>query len=196
MDSDETPIVRLQTPAQIRALVSPVRLAVVAALYDENRSLTATEAAQIAGVTPSAMSYHLRMLERAGIAKRAEPSGDGRERPWVRAGAELAVDPPEHLSRASAAATTSLIDVSLERDRAQLVSVINRRSTTDQTGTLDEATVYRRDQIRATLDEVKELAASIAALLAPYRAEHRPDPPADSGVVAVTLMIVPRGPDD
>lgn len=54
--------------------------------------LAATDCAEIAGLTPSAMSYHLRSLERAGIVEHAEPSGDGRERPWRAAGAYLQVE--------------------------------------------------------------------------------------------------------
>jgi len=48
--------------------------------------LTASEAAEICGLTPSAMSYHLRALQKAGMVEREE-SADRRERPW-RAAAE------------------------------------------------------------------------------------------------------------
>ena len=81
----------LSDPGAIRALAHPARLAVIEELY-AGRELTATECAEIAGLSPSAMSYHLRSLEKAGIVERAELDGDGRERPWRAAGAYLQVD--------------------------------------------------------------------------------------------------------
>jgi DNA-binding transcriptional ArsR family regulator len=47
---------------------------------------TASELAKITGLTPSAMSYHLRALERWGIVERGDAREDGRERPWRAAG--------------------------------------------------------------------------------------------------------------
>jgi DNA-binding transcriptional ArsR family regulator len=57
------------------------------------RSATATELAGRAGLTPSAMSYHLRALSRIGLVKRADASGDGRERPWQAAAEDVNIDP-------------------------------------------------------------------------------------------------------
>jgi DNA-binding transcriptional ArsR family regulator len=88
---EERPPVRLTDPRAIRALAHPARLAVIDELYS-GRELTATECAAIAGLSPSAMSYHLRSLEKAGIVQRAESTGDGRERPWRAAGSYLQVD--------------------------------------------------------------------------------------------------------
>src|SRR4051794_4241177 len=71
----------ISDPRAIRALAHPARQVVIDELYD-GKVLTATECAELAGLTPSAMSYHLRALERWGILERAEASADGRERPW------------------------------------------------------------------------------------------------------------------
>jgi DNA-binding transcriptional ArsR family regulator len=87
--TEELPPVVLSDPRDIRALAHPARMAVIEELYS-GRELTATECAAIAGLSPSAMSYHLRSLERAGIVVRAE-SGDARERPWRAAGSHLQV---------------------------------------------------------------------------------------------------------
>ena len=76
----------LTDPRAIRAIAHGARQQVIDELYSGS-VLTATEAAQICGLSPSAMSYHLRALEKWGIVVRYEPSGDGRERPW-RAGAD------------------------------------------------------------------------------------------------------------
>jgi len=75
----------LTDPRAIRAIAHEARQQVIDELYSGS-VLTATEAAQICGLSPSAMSYHLRALEKWGIVVRDDASSDGRERPW-RAGA-------------------------------------------------------------------------------------------------------------
>ena len=75
----------LTDPRAIRAIAHEARQQVIDELYSGS-VLTATEAAQICGLSPSAMSYHLRALAKWGIVVRDEASSDGRERPW-RAGA-------------------------------------------------------------------------------------------------------------
>ena len=108
---EERPPVKLTDPRGIRALAHPARLAVIDELYT-GRELTATECAEIAGLSPSAMSYHLRSLEKVGIVERAEPTGDNRERPWRAAGSYLQIDSTGggagELAAASALNTTVL----------------------------------------------------------------------------------------
>jgi DNA-binding transcriptional ArsR family regulator len=77
--------VRLEDPGALRALAHPARLRVVDELY-QGSERTASELAKITGLTPSAMSYHLRALERWGIVERGDARQDGRERPWRAAG--------------------------------------------------------------------------------------------------------------
>lgn len=74
MNPDQNEIERL------RAITHPARWRVLQVLWS-GRTLTATQAADIAGITPSAMSYHLRHLAKLGMIERLE-SDDGRERPW------------------------------------------------------------------------------------------------------------------
>ena len=76
----------LTDPRAIRAIAHEARQQVIDELYSGS-VLTATEAARICGLSPSAMSYHLRALEKWGIVVRDDASSDGRERPW-RAGAQ------------------------------------------------------------------------------------------------------------
>lgn len=61
---------------------------VVDELY-QGAERTASELARITDLSPSAMSYHLRALEKWGIVERAEERDDGRERPWRAAGKSL-----------------------------------------------------------------------------------------------------------
>jgi len=90
----------LTDPRAIRAIAHEARQQVIDELYS-GAVLTATEAAQICGLSPSAMSYHLRALEKWGIVVRDASSGDRRERPW-RAGAnDLSVGRVDSTSRTS-----------------------------------------------------------------------------------------------
>ena len=90
----------LTDPRAIRAIAHEARQLVIDELYSGS-VITATEAAHICGLSPSAMSYHLRALEKWGIVVRDDRSGDGRERPW-RAGAnDLSVGRPDRALGAS-----------------------------------------------------------------------------------------------
>ena len=71
----------LSDPKAMRALAHPARLAILNRLGVDG-SATATEVAEVAGITPSAASYHLRMLAKYGFVEDAPPRGDGRERVW------------------------------------------------------------------------------------------------------------------
>lgn len=93
--------VRITDPGALRALAHPARLTAVDELY-QGAERTASELAELVGLTPSAMSYHLRALERWGIIERAEGRDDGRERPWRAGGRSLSV-----ISDASASAAAA-----------------------------------------------------------------------------------------
>jgi DNA-binding transcriptional ArsR family regulator len=82
--------VRVDEPGALRALAHPARLIAVDELY-QGVERTASELAELAGLTPSAMSYHLRAPERWGIIERGEARADGRERPWRASGRGLSV---------------------------------------------------------------------------------------------------------
>lgn len=66
----------------MRALAHPVRLALLEALSVEG-TLTATQAAEKVGESPSSCSFHLRQLAKYGFVEEAG-GGAGRERPWRR----------------------------------------------------------------------------------------------------------------
>ena len=74
--------VRLVDARAIRAVAHIARQQVIDVLYTEQRPYTATQLAELTGLSPSAMSYHLRALEKWGVVERAEESDDARNRPW------------------------------------------------------------------------------------------------------------------
>lgn len=65
---------------RMRAVSHPARWRVLQELWNGN-TLTSTDAAALVGLSPSAMSYHLRRLAALGLVEQA-PSTDGRQRPW------------------------------------------------------------------------------------------------------------------
>src|SRR5947209_7487871 len=74
--------VQLTDPRMMRALAHPARIAIWTHLGMHGPA-TATECAEIAGLSPSACSYHLRTLARYGFVEEDPASAaDGRERPW------------------------------------------------------------------------------------------------------------------
>src|ERR1700747_1460038 len=72
---------RFENPRSIRALAHPARLAIIDALAT-GEELTATQCAELTGLSPSATAYHLKFLERYGFAEAAPSRPDRRERPW------------------------------------------------------------------------------------------------------------------
>src|SRR5262249_56777146 len=68
-------------PHVMRAMAHPARLAIMEFLGD-GAVATATECAEVCGLSPSATSYHLRALAKVGLVEEAPSRGDGRERVW------------------------------------------------------------------------------------------------------------------
>jgi DNA-binding transcriptional ArsR family regulator len=64
----------------LRALAHPVRIALIEALIFSG-AMTATEAGERIGETPTTCSFHLRQLARYGLVEEAG-GGKGRARPW------------------------------------------------------------------------------------------------------------------
>jgi DNA-binding transcriptional ArsR family regulator len=76
-----SPKLELHDPRDIRALAHPARMAIIDALATGDE-LTATECAELTGLSASATAYHLKLLQRYDFAERAPARNDGRERPW------------------------------------------------------------------------------------------------------------------
>src|SRR5688500_18840253 len=75
-------ILTLDKPEQLKALGHPLRLRVLEMLgADEEEPMTNRELAQRLGVDPGHLHFHVKMLLKAGLIKRAD-SGRGREKPY------------------------------------------------------------------------------------------------------------------
>jgi DNA-binding transcriptional ArsR family regulator len=107
---EDAPPPRFENPRSIRALAHPARMAIIDALAAGDE-LTATQCAELTGLSPSATAYHLKLLERYGLAETASPRSDRRERPWRAARrhiqADLDTSTPATASAAAAVAAAS-----------------------------------------------------------------------------------------
>ena len=189
-DERDERTVRISDVRGIRALAHPARLAIIDALYLGRSELTATECAELTGLSPSAMSYHLRALERWGIVERAEPAEDGRERPWRAAGTRLAVmsDDP----RATRTAESALVDLALDRDRAAVRSFLAHES--DEPPEWRDALELSVGEPWLTADELRELSREFRATLDRFKERRlRTNRPTGSRQVRVSLVVAPRG---
>lgn len=89
-DDDESRPRRIDDATTLRALAHPVRLALMEHLTVLG-PLTATEAAELVGESPSSCSFHLRQLAKYGFVEEAG-DGTGRRRPWRIARIGMTID--------------------------------------------------------------------------------------------------------
>jgi DNA-binding transcriptional ArsR family regulator len=178
--------VRLTDARAIRALAHPARLAVMDALTGR-ATITATEAADIAGLSPSAMSYHLRALARWGIVREADSDADtdGRERRWERAGAGMSVDPP---ARGADAATAFIATHYVDQLRAQLARWLDRQSAESPFWRENAVIAFREAWL--TEDQVLEV-RRIADGLLDVAGAPRDNPPPGARRMRLAFLMFP-----
>jgi DNA-binding transcriptional ArsR family regulator len=178
--------IRLDDPGALRALAHPARLSVVDELY-QGFERTSSELAELTGLSPSAMSYHLRALERFGIVERGTSREDGRERPWRAAGRTLSLD-PETISAAATdvVAATTLQHLRDEFRRWAMVEAGQGRVWRDVAG-------INRSYFWLTEEEVEELSADLRAVIRKHTADrdatHHPE---GTRRVFCLVAIVPK----
>jgi DNA-binding transcriptional ArsR family regulator len=138
---------------------------VIEELYN-GRELTATQAAELCGLTPSAMSYHLRTLERYGLIRAGE-STDGRERPWRKAGDDITfANTKGVIGPATAQAILGNVLSSVER--------LLRRTTPAAT---PWGVTARQGSLRLTDEQGAELDRRVGAVLDEFEADEVPAGP-------------------
>lgn len=176
----------LTDPRAIKALAHPARLAVIDELF-AGRELTATECAEIAGLSPSAMSYHLRALAKWGIVERADGSGDARERPWRAAGEGLTIDSSE--PRASAAAESAMVSRMLDRTRRELLEWTAREDRSRDRW--HDITMVAGGARWMTDEEAEQFGAAFTEMLDKYPRASAGERPPGARRVRVTFVMVP-----
>jgi DNA-binding transcriptional ArsR family regulator len=167
-DADEDGRLQVRDAASMRAVAHPARIAALNHLMHTGPA-TATELGEIAGLTPSAMSYHLRQLERAGMIETAPGRGDGRERVWQTQdkgwSAELRDDGSDEGRAASLQLLDAVLTVQDIDTRAWMASSTNPEWLDD--GVFIDTTII------ATTDELFEIGRQLSELTKPLSRQLR-----------------------
>jgi DNA-binding transcriptional ArsR family regulator len=180
----------IKDAAVMRALSHPARISIVEHLGQVDAA-TATECAEVVGLSPSATSYHLRALAKVGLVEDAPGRGDGRERVWRTAvrGYTVQVDPdadPEERE-----AERELIDTFLTWEETRVRQYVARA---DRDPDWFRAAFFSEATLTLTVEELKRLGDDLQELIRPYRRRSRPDPPPGARRVAVQFRGFPTDP--
>jgi DNA-binding transcriptional ArsR family regulator len=171
----------------MRAMAHPARLAILEHL-GKGAEATATECAEVCGLSPSATSYHLRALAKFGLVEAAPSRGDGRERVWrstVRAG--FRIDETVSRSPEDLAAAVALVDVWFARDLRRALDWALEADRTEPKEWADAAAVVGH-RLVMTAEELSRVRDAVLALIEPYAKHQRTDPP--EGARDVNSMFV------
>ncbi|KQU68042.1 hypothetical protein ASD62_12660 [Phycicoccus sp. Root563] len=152
----------IDDPHALRALAHPARQRVIEELFN-GEVLTATEAARLCGITPSAMSYHLRALEQWGIVER-DTSADGRERPWRATADHFSIAPRTHRAAGTAASQAFLLPWV-----GELQAGLERAADSLADDDADDWTTLSRGRLWLTAEESVALREEMTGVLDRYR---------------------------
>jgi DNA-binding transcriptional ArsR family regulator len=194
--ADEIPIrldphrAQIRDAATMRALAHPARIAILDRLFDGGEPATATELAEVCGLSPSATSYHLRELAKVNLIEQAPSRGDGRERVWRSHLQGLNIEAGPDGGAAEKAADRELSAMFLEIEDARARAWLARRD--DEPYEWYTAATAADMQIQVTAEELRELNDQVFALFQRYTRSRRPDPPEGSRQVNVTYRTFPR----
>jgi DNA-binding transcriptional ArsR family regulator len=186
--SDPLPSVPLRDPARLRALAHPARIAIMSHL-NTGAAATATEFADLVGLSPSATSYHLRALAKAGLVEEAPSRGDGRERVWTSAlrGYEVATE--QHAEPEVRAAEDALIDAFLVLENERVREFLAHRD--DEPPEWFEAAFANESLLDMTAAELDDLRKKVMDLIAPYKKSQRADIPDGTRTVSASFRAFP-----
>jgi len=178
----------LRDPRAIRALAHPARMAIIDALASGDE-LTATDCAELTGLSPSATAYHLKFLERHGFVEPAAARSDGRQRPW-RATDRGALYVLDTTTPAGAAATTAVGLAYFDRSRA-LAEAFVATEHEEPEEWRDVALLANAD-LWLTAEETQKVTAELSAALEPYRGRVLAERPEGSRRVRVMNLVSPH----
>jgi DNA-binding transcriptional ArsR family regulator len=180
--------VMLNNPVALRAIAHPARQRLLSELFAGN-VLTATEAAEMVGLTPSAVSHHLRALAKYGLAERAEATTDGRERPWRATGSDFNLAIPR--GSASVRALQMVTRTSIASAAGELDALLEGKAGEPWTGHRG----ISRQVLWLNRKETKDFGDALGALIERFTAgRHSGNHPSDTRRTALTVMFLPLDP--
>ena len=164
----------LQDPRHIRALAHPARMAIIDALASGDE-LTATECAELTGLSPSATAYHLNLLQRYDFAEPAPARNDARERPWRATDRRTLVDLDSSTPAGAAAATVVGLAL-IDRTRALAKAFV--ATEREESAEWQDVAFLGNTDLWLTAEETRKVTADLVAVLERYRGRtlaNRPD---------------------
>jgi hypothetical protein len=187
--------VELTDPKMMRALAHQGRIAIWTYLGLHGPA-TATECAQIAGLSPSACSYHLRTLARYGFVEEDPASAaDGRERPWRARMLGLTIDQGPEVPAATQVASRLLVEnmrAAAEEVRVQYLARQSEYSAAWQAASGELFSVAH-----VTPEELQRMRQQVIEVMAPYVRMEPDSRPAGARPVRITLDLFPWfGPEE
>ncbi|WP_445153477.1 ArsR/SmtB family transcription factor [Arthrobacter sp. Hor0625] len=182
--------VEITDPKAIRALAHAARLEVISELYSTQVSRTATELAAQTGLTPSAMSYHLRALQKWGIVAPAATAGDARERRWKAAGTDFTINSVG----GPASPEFAVLDLELDAYRRRVKAYARSRDEQRQRGEAADGTssvVLASNLLYLTPAQRAELNQRLFDLLRDYELEDPDQVPDGAERMATMWSMIP-----
>ena len=178
---------RISDPGALRALAHAGRYAILERLQSDGPA-TATECAQVAGLSPSACSYHLRLLARYGFVEPDDSRDrDGRERVWRAAITGWLNDPePDADPHEVQAVDSTLARAMIASSDAKVLEFVDRGAAERE---WRDAALFSNSTIVATAEELRALGDAIMALMRPLMRTARPLEEAPEGARQVHLAV-------
>jgi len=179
---------QLTDPRTMRALAHPARMAIWMHLGLDGPA-TATECAQVAGLSPSACSYHLRTLARYGFVEEdREHAADGRERPWR--GKQVALSVSSGTGTPAQRAAAQLLTLSMQASAEEMRDNYRQRES-QYPAEWQAALGTNYDVLHATPEELDDLKRRVTELFGEYRRLSPAERPDGAQRVRVIVDLVP-----
>ena len=178
----------VQDPRHIRALAHPARMAIIDALASGDE-LTATECAELTGLSPSATAYHLKLLQRYDFAEPAPARNDARERPWRATDRRTLVDLDSSTPAGAAAATVVGLAL-IDRTRALAKAFV--ATEREEPAEWQDVAFLGNADLWLTAEETRKATADLVAVLEPYRGRTLADRPGSTRRVRIVNMVFPH----
>ena len=181
--------VELTDPKMMRALAHPARIAIWTHLGLHGPA-TATECAEVAGLSPSACSYHLRTLAKYGFTEEdPDSAADGRERPWRARMLAFSLNDVPGAPAATRVASRLLVEnlrVAAEEVRAQYVARQREYPADWQAAAGETFSVAH-----VTPQELQRMREQVLEVMAPYVRLEPGSRPAGARPVRIMLDMFP-----
>jgi DNA-binding transcriptional ArsR family regulator len=181
--------VQITDPRTLRALAHPARMEIWQFLGLEGPA-TATECAEVVGLSPSACSYHLRTLAQYGFVEEDLASAaDGRQRPWRARILSFSVPDGPGIKPATRVAGRWLDETVRAQSEELRDKYLERQS--EYPARWQEALGRLSDVLHLTPEELIALRTRLIETFGEYRRLSRGDRPAGAQRVQVSVDLIP-----